>query len=65
MTQTAKPFWESKTFKMNVIAILATYLAPKLGIVIGPEDQVAILAVVNLVLRAVTNSPVTLTEKAV
>lgn len=53
-----KSIFTSKTVWTNVVAVAATFLAPKLGFAIGAEEQVAILAVVNLVLRAITKQPV-------
>ena len=61
----AKPFWASKTLWVNAVALIAA-AAGALGLDIGldPELQItivgAIMAVVNIVLRFVTDKPVTL-----
>ena len=54
----AKKFYQSKTFWVNVIAIAAILAQTQTGFVIGAESQAAILAVINLVLRAVTKEPI-------
>ena len=61
----AKPFRASKTLWVNAVALIAA-AAGALGLDIGldPELQItivgAIMAVVNIVLRFVTDKPVTL-----
>ena len=54
-----KPFWKSKTFWANIIAVVALIFQTQFGFVISPEEQVAILGVINLILRAVTKEPIT------
>ena len=54
----AKSIFLSKTLWVNVLAVAAGFLAPKLGVTISAEDQVAALGVINLVLRIVTKQPV-------
>lgn len=54
----AKSILLSKTIWVNLIAIAAGFLAPKLGITLGATEQVTILGFINLVLRAVTKQPV-------
>ena len=58
MSNEAKKVWESKTFWVNVIAILALLAQTQVGFIIDPEAQAALLAVANLVLRAVTKTPI-------
>jgi len=53
-----KPFWTSKTMWINVLAVVAMVVQQQYGFAIDPETQVAILGVVNLVLRIVTKSAV-------
>ncbi len=53
-----KKFWQSKTFWVNLIAIVALVLQQYTGYVITPEKQVAILSVINVVLRFVTKEPI-------
>jgi hypothetical protein len=52
-----KPFYLSKTFWVNVIALCALLLQGMFGWVLEPQHQAAILALVNLVLRAITREP--------
>lgn len=54
----AKPVWLSKTFWVNIIAVIAMMAQSKYGFVIDVEAQVAILGVVNMLLRMVTKKPV-------
>lgn len=65
MLTESKPFWQSKTFIVNVLSLLVillesqewTNLVPQ-----GVEDiSVTLLAVVNLALRYLTTKPVTMT----
>ena len=58
MSNEAKKVWESKTFWVNVIAILALLAQTQVGFVIDPEAQAALLAVINVGLRAVTKQPI-------
>ena len=53
-----KKIWASKTFWVNVIAIVALWLQAYTGVNLSPETQVQILAVVNIVLRLVTKEPI-------
>lgn len=53
-----KEFWESKTFWINVISILAIYIQTKTGFIIHPATQVDILAVVNVALRFITHKAI-------
>jgi hypothetical protein len=48
----------SKTLWVNLLAVAALLLQYRYGFVLGPEDQLVILAVVNLFLRSITNSPI-------
>ena len=55
-----KHFWKSKTFWVNLLGIGAIVSQWATGTeVIDAEAQVAILAVVNLVLRLVTKEAIT------
>lgn len=53
-----KPFYLSKTLWVNALAIAGMILQSKMGFAISPESQIAILGVINLILRAVTKAPV-------
>ena len=59
MEEEAKKVYQSKTFWVNVIAILAILAQTQTGFVIGAESQATILAAINLVLRAITKQPIT------
>lgn len=52
-----KAWYLSKTLWLNVIAVLALLLQTRFGFVIDPETQTALLAVVNVILRAITRQP--------
>ncbi|KAB2967515.1 hypothetical protein [Zoogloea sp.] len=57
----SKLWYTSKVLWTNLITLLWTFLGPMIGIpVLDPEIVVAILGVINLVLRIITKSPVTL-----
>ena len=58
MSNEVKKVWESKTFWVNVIAVLALLAQTQVGFIIDPEAQAALLAVINLGLRAVTKTPI-------
>lgn len=53
-----KKFWLSKTFWVNVIALLGLLLQSYTGFVLDPEKQVALLGVVNIFLRFTTKEPI-------
>jgi len=48
----------SKTIWTNIVAVGASFAASKLGVEIDAETQIAILGVLNLILRVVTKQPV-------
>ena len=57
-----KHWWASKMIWVNVIAVVAIILNSQYGIDLDTEVQAAlatsILAIVNIVLRVVTNQPI-------
>lgn len=53
-----KPIYLSKTFWVNVIALVAMLAQMQTGFVISPEEQIAIIAVINILLRIVTGQPI-------
>ena len=55
-----KVWYESRTLWVNLISIGAMILQSKLGWVIDAENQILILGIVNIILRAVTKKPVVL-----
>ena len=58
----AKPFWQSKTLWVNVIAFGAGALSSAVGwLTVSPEETAATFVVLNLIMRAVTKGAVTLT----
>jgi len=56
----AKKWWQSKTFWVNLIAAAALIAQGITGreIVIAPETQALLLALINLLLRAITRQPI-------
>jgi hypothetical protein len=58
-----KPFWMSKTLWFNFLAGAATYLLNHSGafsaLGLTPEWQTTIILAVNVILRCVTNAPLT------
>ena len=53
-----KMWYTSKTLWVNALAVVALVAQSQWGYVLTPESQVAILGVVNLVLRAVTKTEI-------
>ena len=54
-----KKFYLSKTFWVNILAVIALVIQSQFGYVISPETQVSILAVLNILLRAITKTEIT------
>ena len=57
---TGKPFFKSKTFWTNMVAVVGTLVQMKYGFVIGPDLQALALSLINLVLRSITKEPIVL-----
>lgn len=55
-----KPLYLSRTFWLNLIAIAAMALQSMNGFVISPEEQMAILAVINIFIRLLTKEEIEL-----
>ena len=53
-----KIWWKSKTFWVNVIALGSIVAQSQFGYILLPEGQVAILALINLILRKVTKEEI-------
>ena len=59
---TTKPIWKSKTFWFNALSLVAYLLAwPEINKFLSPVIVGSILAIVNIVLRLITDQGVTLT----
>jgi len=56
--QDIKRIYQSKTFWVNFIAILAFIAQQKFGFVMDESIQVELLGVINIILRSVTSEPV-------
>ncbi|MBC8521367.1 MAG: hypothetical protein H8D26_05190 [Methanomicrobia archaeon] len=54
-----KRWYQSKTLWVNLIAVAALITQAQFGFVIAPEEQVGILALINLILRAATSEGLT------
>ena len=54
--QKQKEWWKSKTIWVNIIAIVALIVQSQFGYVLQPEEQIMILTMINIVLRAITNA---------
>lgn len=52
-----KTWYASKTLWLNLIAVIALIVQTQTGFVVNPETQAGLLAVINLVLRAITGVP--------
>jgi hypothetical protein len=51
-----KVWWKSKTLWVNVVALAAMLIQANYGFIIAPEEQIAIITLVNLLLRAITKT---------
>ena len=54
----SKSIFMSKTFWVNILAIVVMVVQTQTGFVIDAEYQAAVLMILNLVLRAITKQPV-------
>ena len=52
----SKPKYKSKTLWINIVALLAIIAQIQFGFIIHPEEQAALVIVINLILRLVTNT---------
>lgn len=53
-----KTLIKSKMFWVNLIALGAMIVQAQYGFILDPETQLAVLAVVNVVLRAITKEEI-------
>jgi hypothetical protein len=51
-----KEWYRSKTLWVNVIALIAMIVQANYGFIIAPEEQIAVITIVNLILRAITKT---------
>lgn len=58
-----KVWYRSKTLWVNLIAVVALIAQAQYGFVIAPAEQVGILAVINVILRAITNEGLTMEKE--
>jgi low temperature requirement protein LtrA len=54
--QQEKKWYASKTLWVNLLSVIALVVQTQTGFIVDAEAQVALLGVINLVLRAVTKS---------
>lgn len=52
-----KTWWKSRTVVVNILALVALLVKNLAGFEVSAEESAGILAVVNLILRAVTKEP--------
>jgi len=57
-TETEKPWFYSKTIWANLLVFIALILQSMFGFLLGASEQIAILTVVNIILRAVTKDAI-------
>lgn len=55
-----KKWYKSKTLWINIIALAALFLKNQFGFEVSAEETGAVLAVVNLILRAITKTGLSL-----
>lgn len=57
MNEGKKKWYTSKTLWANTIMIIAIVIQAQFGFILGGEEQIAILAVINILLRIKTEVP--------
>ena len=56
-----KPFWQSKTVWFNVLTFVWQFFGSKIGVpTLSPDTFTAIITVINIVLRFVSQGSVTI-----
>lgn len=53
-----KKFWQSKTFYVNLLAIVGLVVQDQFGFALSAETQVSILAALNVALRLITKEEI-------
>jgi len=59
-----KKWYHSKTMWINIIAIIALIAQSVWGFVLDAEDQLALLGIINLILRLFTGIPISGVKKS-
>jgi len=54
-----KPWYMSRTLWVNIIAIVVLVAQMQFGFEVDEEAELAILAVINLIMRIITKQPLT------
>jgi len=52
-----KPWFKSRTFWSNIVSVFTIVVSAECGVTITAEEAAAILAVINIILRALTTEP--------
>jgi len=60
-----KRWFLSKTLWVNAIAVAALWIQSQTNYIISSEEQFAILAVINMIIRLFTTQPLVLREKEI
>jgi hypothetical protein len=58
-----KTFYLSRTLWINAIAVAALIVQSKFGFIISAEEQIAVLAIINLIIRALTKEELSLSKE--
>lgn len=58
-----KPLWRSKTLWANAITISALISSKYAGVEINTEEQLAILSIINIIIRLITKGETGLIER--
>lgn len=58
MATATKKFWKSKTFYVNLLAIVGLVAQDQFGFALSAETQVSALAAVNVTLRLITKEEI-------
>lgn len=53
-----KKWYKSKTLWVNIVALIAVVIQTYTGFVLDPEAQLAVLTVINILLRLITKEPI-------
>lgn len=53
-----KKWYKSKTLWVNIVTLIAVVIQTYTGFVLSPEAQLAVLTVINILLRLITKEPI-------